>query len=227
MLCLHINHVHHVQYLSSPAKSKWLFFFFSFLFFARGVQVKRLPYVALNKSAQPLAWPFFILRTFPDLTRHARIKGSFLVAHRWPSTSTQPLSHLTSLLSLPCRQMKFNPALLLFHILKIYHFKSRGSLRPTTERCERPLKNHLHQRCQDPEDLQLRAGGPSVGLRGPPKPRGTRGPCKGYQRWNINGSPTWRMCNRAGEKATAENMTAVNSPGENASSSFETPKSVT
>ncbi|TRY88306.1 hypothetical protein DNTS_016697 [Danionella cerebrum] len=47
-----------------------------------------------------------------------------------------------------------------------------------SEHCERPLKNHLHQRCQDPEDLQLHTRGPSVSLGGPLSPMAPAGPVK-------------------------------------------------
>lgn len=79
--------------------------------------------MALNKSAQPLACPLLIPRTLPDLQDMLGLKAPFF----WlPSNLAPPLllkiTPLTTLPSFPCRQM--NPSAVLFHILKIFHFKS-------------------------------------------------------------------------------------------------------
>lgn len=197
------------------AKSNSDFSFFFFLYSARGVQVKRLPYVALNKSAQPLAWPFFILRTFPDLTRHAQIKGSFF----WltgdpapPPLHALPVSRLTSLPSLPCRQMKFNPSLLLFHILKIYHFKSRGSLWPPLNAARGHSRITSINTVRTLKTFSSTPGAPPSASGGPLSPVAPRGPVKDIKDETSMGA-TWRMRNRAGEKATLENMTPEISPG--------------
>lgn len=187
----------------------------SFFYSARGVQVKRLPYVALNKSAQPLAWPFFILRTFPDLTRHAQIKGSFF----WltgdpapPPLRALPISRLTSLPSLPCRQMKFNPSLLLFHILKIYHFKSNGSLWPPLNAARGHSRITSINTVRTLKTFSSTPGAPPSASGGPLSLVAPRGPVKDIKDETSMGA-TWRMCNRAGEKATLENMTPEISPG--------------
>ncbi len=188
---------------------------FFFIYSARGVQVKRLPYVALNKSAQPLAWPFFILRTFPDLTRHAQIKGSFF----WltgdpapPPLRALPISRLTSLPSLPCRQMKFNPSLLLFHILKIYHFKSHGSLWPPLNAARGHSRITSINTVRTLKTFSSTPGAPPSSSGGPLSLVAPRGLVKDIKDETSMGA-TWRMRNRAGEKATLENMTPEISPG--------------